>query len=242
MALKLKITKAEYDALPDAIKTEYKADGDSYSLDVSGIEDTGALRRANDRLKQEKEDAEKARREAQQKLDALGDDAARKAGDIATLEKSWQDKMQTEVSKRDATIAAFRAGLQTAAVNELAGQLASKLSDHPAILMPHLKSRIVAEFDGEATVPTVRILGADGKVSAMSADDLQKEFASNKEFGAIIRASKASGGAGNAGGKSNSGGAANGGKNSDTQSDLSKASPRDLAAHLTAKKEAAENA
>ena len=50
MALKRKITKADYDKLAADLKTEYVADGDdNYRLDLDGEEDTGALKRAKDR-------------------------------------------------------------------------------------------------------------------------------------------------------------------------------------------------
>lgn len=237
MALKLKLTKDEFNALPDAIKAEYKADGEGYALDVTGIEDTGALRRAHDRTKQDL-DALKAERDAmKQKLDAIDTDTARKAGDIATLEKSWQTKMDAEVGKRDGVINSFKSSLSSAAREAAATKIAAALTDHPAIMLPHIKSRITAEFDGESTTPTVRILGGDGKVSAMSVEDLQKEFASNKDFSAIIRGSKASGGAANAGNKLNGGGAANGGNNGNQTSDLSRMNPKDLAASIKARKE-----
>ena len=60
MALKRKITKADYDKLAADLKTEYVADGDdNYRLDLDGEEDTGALKRAKDRETQLRKDAEK---------------------------------------------------------------------------------------------------------------------------------------------------------------------------------------
>lgn len=237
MALKLKLTKAEYDALPEAIKAEYKADGDAYALDVSGVEDTGALRRAHDRTKEELAEQKRIAKEAQDKLNSLGDDAARKAGDIATLEKSWQTKLTDETSKRDQRIQALEGGLKTAAVNEMTAQIASKLTDHVGIISPHIRSRITAEINPETGVAQARILDKDGKVSALTAADLQKEFAENKDFSAIIRVSKASGGGANGAGtgQNGSGGLGN---NPEKDADLSKASPADLAARIAANKAA----
>ena len=40
MALKKKLSKAEYDKLSDAIKAEYIEDGDGFRLDIDGDEDT----------------------------------------------------------------------------------------------------------------------------------------------------------------------------------------------------------
>ena len=49
MALKKKLTKAEYEKLSEHIKAEYIEDGDGFRLDIDGDEDTGALKRAKDR-------------------------------------------------------------------------------------------------------------------------------------------------------------------------------------------------
>ena len=42
MALKKKLTKAEYEKLSEHIKAEYIEDGDGFRLDIDGDEDTGA--------------------------------------------------------------------------------------------------------------------------------------------------------------------------------------------------------
>ena len=237
MALKLKLTKAEFDALPDAIKAEYKQDGENYALDVSGIEDTGALRRAHDRTKSELDEAKRLAKEAQDKLDALGTDTARKAGDIATLEKSWETKMQDEIAKRESQLALLQTGLKNSAVKSLTTELASKLTDHVGIIAPHIQSRLTAEIDPNTGAAVTRILDKDGKVSAMTAADLQKEFAENKDFSAIIRVSKASGGGANGTGANGNGVTGN---IPAKDADLSRVNPADLAAAITAKK-AAQN-
>jgi hypothetical protein len=58
MALKLKLAKTEFEKLSAELQAEYIEDGDEYRLDVSGIEDTGALRRAKDREVQLRKDAD----------------------------------------------------------------------------------------------------------------------------------------------------------------------------------------
>ena len=77
MALKKKLTKAEYEKLSEHIKAEYIEDGDGFRLDIDGDEDTGALKRAKDREAQLRREAETKLREAQEQLDALGNDDAR---------------------------------------------------------------------------------------------------------------------------------------------------------------------
>lgn len=234
MALKQKINKAAFDKLSDELKKEYIADGDDYKLDVEGAEDTGALKRANDRLKQEKADAEKKANEATTKLEALGEEGARKAGDIVTLEKSWDEKMKTGFAERDAKAAKLQKHIQTQLVDNVAMTIAQKLSDSPMLLIPHIKARLTADFDGEN--PTTRVLDASGKVSAFTPEDLQKEFATNKDFSAIIRVSKSSGAGGNGQPNPNPTGGSGYQQQQNNAPDLSRMDPVALAAKITANK------
>lgn len=211
MALKQKLTAAEHAALPDALKAEYKLVGTEYVIDVEGYEDPAELRRARDREKQEKADAKKALKEAQDALAALqaanGDDEAskaRKAGDIAVLEKSWQEKLTTEVSARDKKLNEREQFISTQLVDNVALQIASRISTSPAVILPHIKQRLSADLTGET--PATRVLDAHGKPSALTVAELEKEFVGNKDFAAIIIASSGSGG-GAPGGKQNGGSA-----------------------------------
>lgn len=211
MALKRKITKAVFDALSEDFQKEYKADGMDYVLDVEGFEDTGELKRAKDRLAEEKKE-EKAKREAAEarvaELERLnsGDDeaSARKRGDIAALEKAWQAKIDAEAAKGTSAAAALTAQLTRRLVDDTAANMAARLSEKPALLLPHIKARLQADFTGDE--PVTRVLGADGKLSALTVAELEKEFVANEDFAAIITGSKASGG-GASGGRQSGGSA-----------------------------------
>jgi hypothetical protein len=230
MALKKKLTKEEYAKLPDALKSEYIEDGDGFRLDIDGDEDTGALKRAKDREAQLRKDAEAKLREAQEELDRINGDDARKKGDIATLEKSWQSKLDKQKEEYEGRLGKLTTHTQKQLVDNVATQLAAKISNAPALLLPHIKARLQADFEGDA--PITRILDKDGKPSAMSLDELQAEFVANKDFSAIITASKASGGAGKP--SNNSGGGAP--NQSDKPADLASMNPAQLAEHIKASK------
>ena len=59
-------------------------------------------------------------------------------------------------------------------------------------MVDKIKARLDLEIaDG---VPITRVLDAAGKPSALSLDDLKKEFVDNKSYAAIIKASDANGG------------------------------------------------
>lgn len=230
MALKKKLTKDEHSKLSDHLKAEYIEDGDGFRLDIDGDEDTGALKRAKDREAQLRRDAEAKLREAQEELDRINGDDARKKGDIATLEKSWQKKLEDQKSEYEGKLGKLTSHTKTQLVDNVAQQIASKISNAPALLLPHIKARLAADFEGDA--PVTRILDKDGKPSAMTVEELSAEFVANKDFSAIITASKASGGAGKPS-NSNGGSAAN---NSDKPADLASMNPAQLAEHIKASK------
>ena len=230
MALKKKLTKAEYEKLSEHIKAEYIEDGDGFRLDIDGDEDTGALKRAKDREAQLRRDAEAKLREAQEELDRINGDDARKKGDIATLEKSWQKKLDDSKAEYESKLGKLTSHTKTQLVDNVAQQIASKISNAPALLLPHIKARLQADFEGDA--PITRILDKDGKPSAMTVEQLSAEFVANKDFSAIITASKASGGAGKPS-NNNGGGAPN---QSDKPADLASMNPAQLAEHIKASK------
>lgn len=230
MALKSKLTKAEFDKLSDELKKEYKEDGDGYALDVEGAEDTGALKRAKDRETQLRKEAEQKAKELQDKIDASADIDARKKGDIETLEKSWQGKLDTAKAEADGRITKLTGALTANLVDTVAFQIATKISNSPSLILPHIKARLAADFEGDA--PKTRVLDKEGKPSAMTVEELSAEFVANKDFAAIIIGSKASGSAGN---PSNTGGAGKPVFGKDAP-DLANMSPAELAAQITASK------
>ena len=230
MALKKKLTKAEYEKLSEHIKAEYIEDGDGFRLDIDGDEDTGALKRAKDREAQLRRDAEAKLREAQEELDRINGDDARKKGDIATLEKSWQKKLDDTKAEYEGKVSKLTTHTTKTLVDNVATQIATKISNAPALLLPHIKTRLQADFEGDA--PVTRVLDKDGKPSAMTVEELAAEFVANKDFSAIITASKASGGAGKPS-NNNGGGAPN---NSDKPADLASMNPAQLAEHIKASK------
>jgi hypothetical protein len=209
--LKSKITKAEYDALSDALKAVYKLEGDTALLQS---DDAAELRAAKDREAQRAREAEAERDRLKQEkataeaaAAAAAEDAARekakKAGDITALETSWQGKVDAEKQRGDK----LENQLKTLLVNNEAIKLASEISVSPSLLIPIIERRLQADLTGEK--PITRVLDVNGAPSAFNLDDLKKELVANKEFAAIIKGSNASGGGANG---NNSGGGAAGKK------------------------------
>jgi hypothetical protein len=237
----LKTTLDTIEGLPEPIAKEYKlieVDGKkTYQLDVEGMEDTGALKRAKDHEKNARQTAEKVAKELaakqeelQEELDQMRRGAIPK-GDVEKLEGSWKEKLakkETELtSERDAALGTLR----TLLVDNIAQSIATKISNSPDLMLPHIKARLTTEKTSDGYV--TRVLDNTGKPSALSIEELQKELTTDKRFSAIIIGSKASGG-GAAGGS----GAGSGAPVVDPKFNWAKATPQQIAAQIKAKKEA----
>lgn len=240
MALKRKINKTTFDKLSEELKKEYKAGSseDEFILDTEGDEDTGALRRALERERAAAGTSKSRVEELERELEELNSNDARKKGDIATLEKQWQKKLDGQKGEYEGRLSKANSHIQKTLVDNVAAEMAGRISKAPSLLLPHIRSRLVVDFDGDE--PTAKVLGADGKVSAMSVADLEKEIVGNKDFSAIIVASRASGGASQPGVKSGGGAPATFNQSNQQPADLSKLTPQQLVAHIQATKSANE--
>lgn len=236
MALKSVLDSIE--GLPDDVKKEYKKEGDKYVLDVDGIDNhpgVGALKNSMTNAKSERTTAQNEARAAKEALQAANDqlDEMRRGaipkGDVTALENSWKTKMDTAVAERDGKITKLTAAVDKNVRQAAASALAAELFVNPALGLPHVLPRLTVTEDGEDFV--VKVLGPDGKPSASTMDDFKKELLQNKDLAPILRGTRASGGGAN-------GGAGGGGAPSDPNFDATKATPKDLAARITARKQA----
>lgn len=232
----LKAILESLDGLPDTVKSEYKkGDDGKFHLDVEGIDDhpgVGALKRAKDYEKSERQKVVKQVSDLQTQLDALTEErdgilkGAIPKGDVEKLESSYKEKLAKREKELSDQIAALTGNLQTMLVDNVAQTMASRISKSPELILPHIKARLKAEFaDGKATT---RVLDKDGNPSAFGIEDLQKEMVANPAFAPIIIGSKASGSGAEGG---------HGGSGAPGKINYAKASPKEIAAHLKAQKE-----
>jgi hypothetical protein len=199
--MSLKYQLETLDGVEDVVKGLYTEKNGKFVLGIDGLPDVSEYEdrvtkmdaKINELLG-EKKAAQKKADDAAEAARLAAEEAARKGGDVAALEKSWQEKLtkseqkyQDDLAKRDAII---DRKTRQAAANELAASLAVEGS--AKTLLPHIQSRLKTEFrDGEAV--TV-VLDAAGKPSAMTIEELGQEIAADPAFAPIIVASKASGG------------------------------------------------
>jgi hypothetical protein len=104
-----KITKAEFETLPESLKAKFKAEGDSYELveeDVEGLKKSKAEILAEKKKIQDERDELakfKAAHEADQEKAAQADLEAKGKYEeaIAAKEKAWNDRFETEKAERE---------------------------------------------------------------------------------------------------------------------------------------------
>jgi hypothetical protein len=204
MALKIKITKEEFEKLPEAVKFEYKQDGDGYKLDVNDTEVAAEMRRAKDREKQRADEAEAELNKARERISQIEGDDARKRGDIATIEKSWAEKLEKAKKEGEEAVKKLKSHLETVMVDAAVNEIASEIFVKPSRDSRLIKDRVYIDYDGET--PVIRVRDKDGKASALTLADLKKETLDNADFADILVGSKASG-SGASGGKQGGGAA-----------------------------------
>lgn len=196
----LKVTVDSLDGLDDGVKSLYKEENGKYRLDVDGYEDVSGLKAQRDALLNEKKEAQRKAKEAEDAAKLAAEEAARKNGDVAALEKSWQEKLAATENTYKSQADALTKQIHGLTVGQTATKLAAELaiSGSADVLLPHIQSRLTVEIkDG---VPSVRVLDLQGKPTAMTVDELKQEFISNKAFAPLIAASKATGGGASSGG------------------------------------------
>lgn len=197
--LKFEIDNTEgLDPAIAALYEKHEASG-KFRLKVDGVPDVTGLKAKVDELLDEK-------KKEQQKAREAAEAAAKAAGDVAALEKSWQQKLDEANSTKETELASLRGVVSALTVGQAATALAAELAVEGAALalLPHIERRLKMEIvEGN---PKVRVLDAEGKVSALTLDNLREELKANPALARIVVGSKANGG-GADGGKENGGGA-----------------------------------
>lgn len=205
MALKYEVE--DVSELDEAVQKLYtKADDGKYRLEVEGIDDGAELKEA---LRKERED----RKAAKSKLKELEDEkermeqeaeeakrkAAEKNGDVESLNKSWQEKIDKIEKEKQDKIAELEGTLTQLTSGQTATKMASEIAVQGSadVLLPHIEKRLKTEYkDGK---PSTVVLDKDGNPSAMTIDELKEEFKSNSAFAPLIVGTKANGAGGHGG-------------------------------------------
>jgi len=208
--MKLNVNAEEYELLDDAIKSEYKQGANGYELTVDGLEDTGALKRAKEHEKERRQKVESELKEIKDQLTLKEDEiidlrkGAVSKDDVDALERSYKEKLEKSEKEYTGRINDAEGSLRSMLVDNVASKIANEISTVPDLMSGAISARLTTEIvDGKATT---RVLDRDGKPSALTVDELKKEFVANEKFSSIIVGSNASGsgaiGSGNGSGAS----------------------------------------
>ncbi|MDY7559953.1 hypothetical protein QN366_04875 [Pseudomonas sp. CCC3.2] len=141
------------DALPEALRTLYVADGAKFKLDVSGLEDTSGLKSALEKERKSARESEaqskawkslgKTTEEIQALIEAQAkseEDSAIKAGEFDKLRKLDLEKSQAELTRRDTEKASMQKTLESHLIDAAAISAIAQHKGSPELLLPHVKS------------------------------------------------------------------------------------------------------
>ena len=195
MALKYEIETI--DGLDESVAALYEKDGNKYRLIVDGLpedKDVAGLKAKNEELLNKRREALSRAESAEEAARLAAEEAARKGGDVAALEKSWQDKLARREAELLAQIERMGSSVTAMTVDAVASRLAADLAVEGSapVLLPHIRARLAAEEREGQYITVVR--DSDGKPSALSIDELKAELSNNPAFARVIAGSKASGG------------------------------------------------
>lgn len=197
MALKFEVESLE--GVDENVQPLYeKGDDGKFRLSVDGIpkgddSELEKLRESVAALESKNQEILAARSKAKKEAEKAALDAAKKAGDVEALEKSWQDKVTALEQESQEKVSTYESMVYKLTVQAEATRLASELAiqGSSAVLYPHIERRMKVEADeGE---PRIRILDDKGKPTAMTLEDLKKEIKNNPSFAPIVQGSKGSG-------------------------------------------------
>lgn len=206
--LKKRITKEQFEELEEVKQGFYVEKDGAYVLQVEDEEDDDKDTAAElERLRLKRKLEEEHRKNAEKERDLLkkqlkdlqdehgkkAEDDHRKAGDIEALDKSWKEKLSRREQELQTEVDKYKGAVRTLLVDSAAKDIATRNSTAPDLLAPVVAGRLTVEYDDNGQA-SVRVLDSDGKPSALSLEDLEKEIVGDKRYASVIIAGKGSGG------------------------------------------------
>ncbi|QEG07784.1 scaffold protein [Salmonella phage SE4] len=202
MALKTVVT--DLNEIDEGFRGLYVKDDASgaYRLDVEPDEKTTKeleeLRKEKQRMEQHTKKLLEEKKKEAERARLAEEERARRDRDVESLERSLREKHQADIENANSRTALLQAQLEGQMVDNLAMRLANELSDTPALIMPHIKSRLRAqEIDGRWKTTVVDVMG---NPTATTPDELVEHMRADKQFAPLVRGTKAGGGGANGGG------------------------------------------
>ncbi|RLB66049.1 MAG: hypothetical protein DRH08_07085 [Deltaproteobacteria bacterium] len=193
--MKFKLTKEQYNETSESVKSLYKEVDGTYILDVDISESDDfqrLLKNKNDILDEKKtEEQKRLALEDQNEQDHIKN--LEEKQEYEKLLGIKEEKFKNELQKERDSVVVLKKQIETSMLDSAVNSLSSSLAGDRADLMrPHIRSRMVMkEVDGEQKL---FITDVTGTASAMTVEQLEKEFNENELFSPILKGRQSSGG------------------------------------------------
>jgi hypothetical protein len=196
MALKFMVDSL--DGMAEDIKALYEPKGDKFQLKVEGLPapDNTDWETRLSKLEAKNRELIDEKRKAKEEADRAARESAMKSGDVAEIEKSWQEKYDKDIAalkeESGGKLKSFESLVNDLTVGSTATSIAAEVfGEHAELMMPHITKRLGVEVtDGQAKI---RVKGLDGKPTAMTAKELAEELRNNEKMAPFVVGCKASG-------------------------------------------------
>ena len=200
--MQYQIDKGTFEKLSEDMQKEYILEGETATLKIEGenAPTMEALNKANEKhriAEEHRKKAEKARDDAEAASEKLREDLDKASGkdEIARIKQEHAEALENIRKEREAEKAEAVEKNNAAMIRDTATKIANEHFTIPGLMADQIAKRLSVEVvNGESVV---RPLGADGKASMMSVNELKQEFLENPEFASIIKANAGSGGGAN---------------------------------------------
>ncbi len=184
------------EGLDETLKPMYKEVDGKFQLSVDGLpkqDETLATR--IQKLETNNQALLTEKIEAKKEAERVKLEAAKAGGDVEAIEKSWQEKFDNGMAEKETKIADLGKMVSGLTVGSSSVEISAEIFGENAELMKHhVDSRLSVDMaDGTAKI---RVLGADGKPSALTLAELKAELVNNEKFAPFVVGTKASGGGG----------------------------------------------
>lgn len=163
------------------------------------------LKKNNEALLSEKKEAARIAKEAKDAQLIADQEAAKKSGDLESLEKSLKGIHGKELAERDSRLGKLSERILGSERKSVVSSLSNLLIDESASEI--IGMMVKTEFDGDEVV--TKFVGADGNVITTDPEQFKKYLKEHKAFSHLLKADAATGGG--AGGNKNSNGGAGAG-------------------------------
>ena len=148
------------------------------------------LKKNNEALLSEKKEAARIAKEARDAQLIADQDAAKKSGDLESLEKSLKGIHGKELAERDARLGKLSERILGAERKSVVSAFSNLLIDESASEI--IGMMVKTEFDGDEVV--TKFVGADGNVITTDPEQFKKYLKEHKAFSHLLKADAATGG------------------------------------------------